>query len=161
MEQSGQQSYAGIGSRKTPESILAVMRKTALYLAQEGWHLRSGGADGADTAFAQGALLDTDAIFNKEVRGQTQIYLAKNINSSLVPYTVYDLAREHSYKFDTRSPYIQHLMLRNVQIIMGEKGDNPVRFVVCWTPNGKDTGGTGVGVRLAAANNIPVYNLRS
>ena len=47
--------YAGIGSRATPESILADMTKMATWLARTGWHLASGGAHGADTAFAGGA----------------------------------------------------------------------------------------------------------
>ena len=47
--------YAGIGSRATPESILADMTTIAGWLARTGWHLASGGADGADTAFAGGA----------------------------------------------------------------------------------------------------------
>ena len=47
--------YAGIGSRATPESILADMTKMATWLARTGWHVASGGAHGADTAFAGGA----------------------------------------------------------------------------------------------------------
>ena len=47
--------YAGIGSRATPESVLADMTTIAGWLARTGWHLASGGADGADTAFAGGA----------------------------------------------------------------------------------------------------------
>ena len=47
--------YAGIGSRATPESVLADMTKMATWLARTGWHLASGGAEGADTAFAGGA----------------------------------------------------------------------------------------------------------
>ena len=47
--------YAGIGSRATPRPVLAAMTKMAAWLARTGWHLASGGADGADTAFAGGA----------------------------------------------------------------------------------------------------------
>ena len=46
--------YAGIGSRATPGFVLADMTKMAGWLARTGWHLASGGADGADTAFAEG-----------------------------------------------------------------------------------------------------------
>jgi hypothetical protein len=47
--------YTGVGSRKTPPHILKVMRQLATKLNSDGWVLRSGGADGADTAFEQGS----------------------------------------------------------------------------------------------------------
>lgn len=47
--------YAGIGSRETPPNILRIMESIAFKLAIDGWTLRSGGADGADTAFETGA----------------------------------------------------------------------------------------------------------
>ena len=45
-------TYAGIGARATPSSVLADMAVIAGWLARTGWHLHSGGAHGADTAFA-------------------------------------------------------------------------------------------------------------
>ena len=47
--------YAGIGARATPTAVLADMRVIAEWLARTGWHLSTGGAEGADTAFAEGA----------------------------------------------------------------------------------------------------------
>ena len=44
----------GIGSRKTPADVLDLMCAIAYKRAKEGWFLRSGGADGADTAFEVG-----------------------------------------------------------------------------------------------------------
>ena len=55
--------YAGIGSRKTPPSILRIMEHWADTLARDGWVLRSGGAPGADSAFERGALAGTTQIF--------------------------------------------------------------------------------------------------
>ena len=48
-------TYAGIGARATPASVLADMTVMSGWLARTGWHLSSGGADGADSAFAAGA----------------------------------------------------------------------------------------------------------
>ena len=50
--------YAGIGARATPEPVLAHMREIAERLGEGGWLLRTGGADGADTAFAATAPPD-------------------------------------------------------------------------------------------------------
>ena len=44
--------HAGIGARATPGPVLADMKTMAGWLARTGWHLASGGAAGADTAFA-------------------------------------------------------------------------------------------------------------
>ena len=46
--------HVGIGSRQTPGSVLAAMTKMAAWLARTGWRLASGGAHGANTAFAAG-----------------------------------------------------------------------------------------------------------
>ena len=44
-------TYAGIGARATPGAVLADMTVMAGWLARTGWHLSSGGANGADAAF--------------------------------------------------------------------------------------------------------------
>ena len=44
-------------------------------------------------------------------------------------------------------------------IILGERLSEPVKFVLCHTPDGKDTGGTGLGIRIAKSRGIPVFNL--
>ena len=63
--------YAGIGARATPANMLADMTVVAGWLARTGWHLSSGGADGADSAFAGGAPA-----------GQRTIWLAKHATSA-------------------------------------------------------------------------------
>ena len=37
--------YAGIGSRQTPDNTLTDMTTMSAWLARNGWHLSSGGAD--------------------------------------------------------------------------------------------------------------------
>ena len=46
--------YAGVGSREPPVETLVEMRRLASDLGLAGWRLRTGGADGADTAFEHG-----------------------------------------------------------------------------------------------------------
>ena len=55
--------YAGIGSRATPRAVLEAMTTMAAWLARRGWHLHSGGAAGADSAFAAGAPPGTRTLF--------------------------------------------------------------------------------------------------
>ncbi len=47
-------TYTGVGSRETPEEIGKIMTLLASKLEREGWSLRSGAADGADTFFERG-----------------------------------------------------------------------------------------------------------
>jgi len=47
--------YAGVGARATPARVLSDMTVMAGWLARTGWALSSGGAAGADSAFAAGA----------------------------------------------------------------------------------------------------------
>lgn len=48
-------TYAGIGSRRTPQIVLTDMRKMATRLAGRGGLLSTSGVDAADAAFAEGA----------------------------------------------------------------------------------------------------------
>lgn len=47
-------AYTGVGSRSTPQDIMKMMSALASKLEVEGWVLRSGAADGADTGFENG-----------------------------------------------------------------------------------------------------------
>ena len=48
---------------------------------------------------------------------------------------------------------------RNVEIILGPGLDDPVKYLVCWTHGGRETGGTAQGMRVARAYGVPIYNL--
>ena len=48
---------------------------------------------------------------------------------------------------------------RNVEIVLGASLSNPVKCLICWTPGGQKAGGTGQGIRIALAYDVPVYNL--
>lgn len=58
-------------------------------------------------------------------------------------------------------------MARNGHQVLGATLDQPVSFVLCWTPDGaeseaqrtRDTGGTGQAIALASRHGIPVFNL--
>ena len=68
-------TYAGIGARKTPESVLEEMRGVGFCLGTLGWTLRSGGARGADEAFEQGC---------DEAKGFKEIFYAKDTNAAAI-----------------------------------------------------------------------------
>lgn len=139
--------YAGIGSRETPEDILKLMKRIARQLERRGDLLRTGDADGADKAFRSGV----EKPENKEV------FSAKH---GIREWTF--LFTDHFHPAPKHlSPFARKLMNRNAMQILGRNGCEPVDFVVCWTKDGKASGGTGQAIRIAGYYNIPVFNLKN
>lgn len=154
--------YAGVGSRETPQHIQDTMRTIAAELGARGWLLRSGHAEGADIAFEMGAKDHPKEIylpwpgFNGGRAGA-----GGAINSELL--SSYDQAMVYAQHFhpawEKCSQGARALHTRNIYQILGQNLDTPVKCVVCWTKDGKSTGGTGQALRLAEYLEIPIFNL--
>ena len=115
----------------------------ARWLDGRGWLLRSGGARGADSAFAAGC--PGLRVFRPEdAEGRTWAE---------------SLFREVHPAPHRCSSYVKLLHMRNAMIVLGENGSEPVDAVVCWSQGGKAVGGTGVAMMMAESNDIPVLNL--
>ena len=54
---------------------------------------------------------------------------------------------------------VKKLHTRNVAQVLGDDCSSPADAVICWTPDGSDSGGTGQAIRIAWAYNIRVFNL--
>lgn len=138
--------YAGIGSRNTPPSILILMSKWAAYLAQSNYTLRSGGAFGADCAFENGC----DA-----AKGRKHIFTA--FQAKYRPEWRAHAAQFHpAWRELTAGAQLLHA--RNSPIVLGGDLNEPVDFVLCWTPGGLTKGGTGQALRIADTAKIPIFN---
>lgn len=145
--------YAGIGARETPVAIGKQMEMIAALLSVQGLTLRSGAAKqkydapkdtvSADLAFEAGC----DSVKGRKViRVPTSSQQAHLVASQFHP------------NWNACNEYARNAHARNTQIMLGDYYDEPVKFVVCWTPGGAVTGGTGHALRIAAHYNIPVYN---
>lgn len=139
--------YAGIGARATPVNILGKMLTIGHMLGQAGHVLRSGRARGADQAFETGAVA---------ADGAFEYYIAQNATRQK---DWFRFAEFYHPNWSACSPIAKALHARNSPIVLGMNLDTPADFVVCWTPGGQVTGGTGQALRIAAAYNIPVFNL--
>lgn len=149
--------YAGIGSRKTPDDVLFVMQLIAKHLALQGWLLRSGGGEGADLNFEQGARLD---------RGpEPEIFLPwrrfRGHGSRLFQPTeeAYIMASRYHPAWSKLNGSGMALMARNSHQVLGLNLSDPVDMVVCWTPGGAGGGGTGQALRIARDFDIPIFDL--
>jgi hypothetical protein len=155
-------TYAGIGARELDIPLTLEFIKIGRRLAQEHFILRSGGAEGADTAFEDGC---------DDGSGQKEIFLpwkGFNHNGSTyilpdpIPPEIIKIARGIYPRWDKVSEPVRRLHARNVMQILGWDLHSPSLFVVCYTeqpyndPNA--VGGTMFGIVLATDNSIPVYN---
>jgi hypothetical protein len=147
--------YAGIGARATPADVLLTMTTFADNMEREGYILRSGGAEGADTAFENGV----------RDYARKDIYLPwKRFNNNPSPlHGVTNAALEMAAKYHPNwkccSSAARAFHARNCYQMLGVDLKTPVEFVICWTPGGKVTGGTGQALRIAIDLDIPIHNL--
>jgi len=153
--------YAGIGTRDIDhKKVFIMIEGIAKVLATKGWTLRSGGADGCDKVF------ETHCI---EHAGLKEIYLPwRGFNKN--PSSLYldnlgnvadaeQIAEQHHPHWNYLTHAARKLHTRNVYQVLGRDLNTPVKFVVCYTKDGKASGGTGQAIRIAESLKIPVYNL--
>lgn len=134
--------YAGVGARLTPASVRKEMTEIAQILDDAGYVLRSGGAQGADTAFEAGAGKKKEIFYRKDATNRTR-KIAKEIHPAP----------------DKLGSYGLDLMARNTNQVFGVNLDTPVDFLLAWTPGGRKVGGTAQAMKMAEAKGIPVINL--
>jgi hypothetical protein len=149
--------YCGIGSRNTPTIVLNGMKLAGGQLARLDYVLRSGHAPGADQWFERGCDI---------IGGQKEIFIPwkgfEGSKDGIVPRFTDELmsiAENYHPAWDACSEGARKLHARNVCQILGANLDSPVDFVICWTSDGKASGGTGQAIRIAEDYDIPVYNL--
>ena len=151
--------YAGIGARATPAAVLADMGVMAGWLARSGWYLETGGADGADSAFAAGAPAEHRTVW-LPWRGYDGHRAPEcRVLSAAALAACMEVAAALHPAWERCSPAVRKLHARNVAILLGEQLDRPVDAVVCWSERGEPVGGTGMGIRIAESRGIPVLNL--
>lgn len=136
--------YVGVGSRQTPFDICEVMTEIARRRHDAGWILRSGGALGADRAFEAGA------------GDLKEIYLPWG---DIPLQEAMEFTRHYHPKWSACSPVARAMHARNAFQVMGVDLATPADYLICWTPEGKVTGGTGQAMRIALAHDIPILNL--
>lgn len=147
--------YAGIGSRETPKEILELFTIIGEFLANKDYILRSGHAQGSDISFENGCDL---------VNGKKEIYLPwsrfEGSDSNLVVENekAFKIAEEYHPYWHRLSQGAKKLQARNSHQVLGLDLSTPSNFIVCWTKNGKGSGGTGQALRIAWAYNIPVFD---
>lgn len=149
--------FTGIGSRETPTGVLGLMNKIGYQLGELGWTLRSGGADGADTAFEAGFVIASDRM---------EIYIPwPNFNGSKSDLhhtpAAFDIAARCHPNWNHCDDSARRLRACNVCQVLGQDLNTPSNLVIAWTPEGKVVGGAATALRIAALHHIAIINLGS
>lgn len=153
--------YAGIGSRDTPLKVQRQMTLLAETLEKYGFTLRSGNAVGADQAFAYGVETKADIwlpwpTFNREFRKvkphHNYIEMSSDDTDADASVNIY-----HP-KGASLGPKSRQFMARNFRQIIGLDEPNS-EFVIAWTPDGREVGGTSQALRIANKHNISIVNM--
>ena len=152
-------SYAGIGARRTPPGVLTDMTRIARWLHRTGWHLNSGGANGADRAFADGAPANARTLFLPWPGYNGHTGSDCRILSPAERQSAQRLAAQLHPAWARCSRGVRALHARNAAIVFGAGLERAVDAVVCWTPDGEIVGGTGIAVLMAGLAGVPVLNL--
>ena len=169
--------YTGIGARKTPANILVIMRKLAYHLAKDGFTLRSGGADGADTAFGHGWadawMEDVDNTMHSKYKAE--IYLPWEgfndqystmegrwyITNPSLYFAAEGIASRIHPNWKACKDSVRALHTRNVFQVLGADLTKRSNFLVCWAELDGESikGGTRTAWELAKQRDVTCYNL--
>lgn len=173
-------TLTGIGARDTPEDVLALMTRIASEFERRGAVLRSGGAGGADLAFEKGfrnanqceifhpwrgfkpGKSMTDADVNKAL-GRKRPY--NGAGSPIVMdgdklVEAEQIAARYHPAWEKCSQGARRLHTRNVPQILGASLQHKTDIVICWTADGRASGGTGQAMRMAEHLGVRVVNLK-
>lgn len=152
--------YTGVGSRETPEPIIALIYQISKKLDKMGFLLRSGGANGADSAFEQFStrkeiFLPWDGFNGRQHDGESYFDYLQCPGWSVAKASV-DVFHPSP---ENLSKSGRSLMARNALQILGGDCKTLTNVVICWTKNGKEVGGTSQAIRIARHKNVPILNL--
>lgn len=132
--------------------VEALASRLSRQLSDKGFFLRTGDAKGMDTAFWRGAASDRRLRF----RSRDAKPWAFDMVQKYLP--------DDRSGFGNWSPYVQGLMARNMMQVLGDDGNSPSDFLICYTPvlhyHNSECGGTGYAIRCALDHSIPVFNLK-
>ena len=163
----------GVGSRETPREILEVMRRVCKKMVLQGYILRSGGADGADTYCAYGwgdawsedpEVHDAEIYipwngFNELRTGQKNVVL---VQDGKIIQQAHKILKEVHPAFDklTRGPLALHT--RNCFQVLGADLNTKSSIVLAYAKTdskGNPMGGTATAINIAKREGIVVRNL--
>jgi len=171
-------AVACVGSRTLDPSALALLTAIGASLVTAGWIVHSGGAQGADQAFARGAAhalgttvhpaggLVIHLPWASYERAAADAAVRQSGGRALIdtqPFTPdeWRTAARAPRRPDRFNPYDVPLLADTLRILCPQDLADPVHLVIAYPSNGRDPGGdTDQAFRLAESFGIPLHDLR-
>jgi len=154
---------ACIGSRALTKEQLDICESLGAWLVRCGHIVDTGNAEGADQAFARGGnTVNPELVhlhlpwynFNREaiVEGN-QIHLLDDLKES--EFRLYEvIAQQYHPNWKALNRGGRKLMIRNSSILIPPPEFWPVDLCLAWPSDKPGGGGTGQGMRIAAAEHV-------
>lgn len=167
--------YTGIGPRNTPRAILNLMTEIGMYFAMHKWVLRSGGAEGADTAFEQGHVaMGGDVEIYLPFKGfrhhSSSLYMGgpdvENGRALSMAEYLWEKRTGNNDSWRKLSSCKKAAMARTMLFVLGARMITPTDVVICWTSEEEPSGGTELALlaadEISKVSNvqIPIINLQ-
>jgi hypothetical protein len=146
--------YTGVGSRSTPENWRNFFKQLAAALAARGYTLRSGAAAGADKAFESGAKEKEIYLPWPGFGGSNSQLYGPNLNRAAAEQLVSEI-HPAWHKLNTTA---RKLHIRNAFQVLGPQLTEASKFLICWTPEGAEVGGTRTAIVIARRYGVPTFN---
>ncbi len=153
--------YAVAGPRRgTPDAILVLAGRIARSLAALGWCQRNGIAEGFDQELYNHAGDDVSLYLPWPGfrRGDSDYHDAHVLRqqASAMALDVGSICHPNWNGCDRAA---RMLLGRNTHVALGHDCSVPAAFLLCYTSNGRDAGGTGQTIRVAERYGVRVDNL--
>lgn len=154
-------AYVGTGNRDAPQGVLDDMKRLASELEGFGYMLRTGGMDGPEAAFEDGAK-------ELELHLPWRGFNDKQSKFTFTSNQAKGIAAMFHTSFDALKPVIQTFLAKNVRLLLGKDLKSPAMFAIIWSEDGAETlkekssktGSAGHVIAIASAMKIPVYNIQ-
>lgn len=165
--------YTGVGSRQTPDYFRGRLQQLGERLARARYTLRSGGAEGADTAFEEGAkqflIRSPKQLFDIYLpwsgyngRQKSLNYHIPNDCHPTIWAEAERIAADTHPAWSNCSKGAKVLHTRNVFQVLGHDLQTPSKFLICYADidkKGVPRGGTATAWNLAKTFNVDCFNM--
>lgn len=154
--------YAGVGSRKTPKDVLTLMTLFAKKMEEQNFILRTGGAEGADSAFMAGVGSPENMnVFLpwRTFNGGQGIFIPDH--EPWCRKAQEEVSKVHP-AWNRLTQGAKKLHTRNFFQVFGMEGQPQSSFVIFWAEEDRNgvQGGTATAVNLAIKFGIKTFNLK-
>lgn len=154
-------AYAGIGNEDAPDPVLRQMEKLSVDLDMGGWTVRCDGGKGPSEIFEKTTTHELYLPWNNFNGKQNSVCkVSKEAN---------DLTKQFHPSFESLKDSIKAIVSRHAHVILGKDLKSPVKFVVCYSGDGAEsgkersakTGYMSIPIAIASAQRIPIFNLKN